>query len=264
MIDSADIHRLPMGYVIAPPGGPVPAGQPVMLCAYLVRHPRGTLLWDTGIGEHPEVEELFRPVRRGLEDALRGHGLRLADVDVVGNCHLHFDHAGGNARFPDVPILAQRVEHQAAARVEDYTIPGIADFPGARYELLAGDAVVWDGIRVVPTPGHTDGHQSLVLDTRQGRVVLAGQSFNTASDYARARLVREAGIAGSPLEAGSPVDAGSPLEAGNPAEAGSPVEAGHPVEAGYPAWMDIVEALDPWRVYFAHDTAVVESPVARP
>ena len=109
---------------------------------------------------------------------------------AVANCHLHFDHAGGNARFPGIPIVVQRVEHETALATEDYTLPGIADFPGARYELLDGEAPIWPGLTVIPTPGHTAGHQSLVVETRQGRVVLAGQSFNLASEYAQARLSR--------------------------------------------------------------------------
>ena len=227
MIDAADIHRLRMGYVVAPPGGSVPEGELVQLCAYVIRHPSGVLLWDTGIGVHPEVDQVFRPRRWSLDGQLASVGLRPSDVSVVGNCHLHFDHAGGNSSFAGVPILAQRVEHETAASVEDFTIPGIAEFPGARYELLSVEAPVWDGIRVVPTPGHTSGHQSLLVETRQGRVILAGQSFQTASDYARVRLAHELRAAGYDI---------------------SP-------DAETPPWMPILEAFDPWRVLFAHDVA---------
>jgi glyoxylase-like metal-dependent hydrolase (beta-lactamase superfamily II) len=240
MMDATDIQRLRMGYVVAPPGGPVPAGELVQLCAYVIRHPRGVLLWDTGIGVHPEVDEAFRPVRWPLAAQLEAVGLRMSDVAVVGNCHLHFDHAGGNSSFRDVPILAQRVEHEAALG-PGFTIPGIAEFEGARYELLSGDAPVWDGVRVVPTPGHTPGHQTLVVETRQGRVVLAGQSFQTASDYARVRLAHELRSAGYAI----PPDAIPPGD--DP-----------------PPWMPVVEALDPWRVLFAHDVASWERGPALP
>jgi glyoxylase-like metal-dependent hydrolase (beta-lactamase superfamily II) len=235
MIDAGDIHRLRLGFLHLRPDemrrGDVNALW--MVCAYAIRHPRGVLLWDTGIGSHPEVDAELRPVRWPVDEQLRAVGIQPADVTVIGNCHLHFDHAGGNSRFPDIPILAQRVEHAAAASVPDYTLPGIAEFPGARYELLSGDAPVWDGVRVIPTPGHTDGHQSLVVETRQGRVVLAGQAFNTASDYARASLARELAAAGYPPESTPAADAS-------------------------PSWMDVVEALDPWRVLFAHDLATWE------
>jgi len=232
VIDATDIHRLRMGYgVIREAKAPEFAGQRLQLCAYLIRHPMGVLLWDTGIGEHAEVERVYTPVRWPLEAQLAAHGLRLADVAVVGNCHLHFDHAGGNNRFPGVPILAQRVEHASAALVEDYTIPGIADFPGAAYQLLEGEAPIWDGVTILPTPGHTDGHQSLVVETRQGRVLLAGQSFTYASEYARALLSQELRIGGYPPDADEDAF------------------------ADYPAWMDDLQALDPWRVLFAHDVA---------
>lgn len=243
MIDAGDIHRLRLGYLHLRPAemrdGDVNALW--MVCAYAIRHPRGVLLWDTGIGSSPEVDELLAPVRWPLEAQLRTVGVERAEVKVVGNCHLHFDHAGGNALFPGVPILAQRAEHAAAVAVEDYTLPGIADFSGAAYQLLDGDAPVWDGIRVLPTPGHTDGHQSLVVETRQGRVVLAGQAFSTASDYARAHLAKELHQAGY-------ADAG----------------AGADDRSGYPPWMDVVEALDPWRVLFAHDLATWERVEAIP
>lgn len=226
MIDARDIVRLRTGFATVPAAeSAARAGERLMMCAYVVRHPRGIFLLDTGIGEAAIVDELYQPVRWDIGDQLAAVGIRVDEVAVVANCHLHFDHSGGNSRFPGIPILAQRVEHQTASKEEDYTIPGIADFPGARYELLDGEAPVWPGITILPSPGHTAGHQSVVVETRQGRVVLAGQSFNRASDYASARLVQELR------------------------------QSGYAVEEGYPAWMDAVDALDPWQVLFAHDVA---------
>src|SRR6185436_154598 len=54
---------------------------------------------------------------------------------------------------------------------------GRSDVVAVANELLDGEAPIWPGLTVIPTPGHTAGHQSLVVETRQGRVVLAGQSF---------------------------------------------------------------------------------------
>ncbi len=226
MIDASDILRLRTGFAILPPEDQAThTGDRLMMCAYAIRHPKGVFLFDTGIGSDPVVDEQYSLVHWDLDDQLAANGLGRSDVVAVANCHLHFDHAGGNARFPGIPIIAQRIEHETALATEDYTLPGIADFPGARYELLDGEAPIWPGLTVIPTPGHTAGHQSLVVETRQGRVVLAGQSFNLASEYAQARLSQELDHAGY----------GDPF--------------------GYPAWMDIVEALDPWRVLFAHDVA---------
>lgn len=235
MIDASDILRLRTGFAIVPAEeSPEHAGERLMMCAYAVRHPRGVFLFDTGIGSDPTVDEQYSLVHWDIDAQLAANGLARSDVVAVANCHLHFDHAGGNARFPGIPIIAQRIEHETALATEDYTLPGIADFPGARYELLDGEAPIWPGLTVIPTPGHTAGHQSLVVETRQGRVVLAGQSFNLASEFAQARLSQELDHAGY----------GDPF--------------------GYPAWMDVVEALDPWRVLFAHDVASWERGPAIP
>lgn len=226
MIRAEQIVRWRAGFVIGPEGHPL-AGQRLMVCAYLIRHPDGLFLFETGIGANPEVDELFRPVRWPLERVLDELGARRTDIAAVANCHLHFDHAGGNPALAGVPIYAQRAEFQAAHGV-DYTIPEIVTFADARYELLDGETEVWPGLRLIPTPGHTDGHQSLLVDTSDGPVLLAGQSFSTASEYAAALLERELKQSGS-----------------DPA-------------ANYPAWMDRVAEADPVRVLFAHDTATWE------
>ena len=54
------------------------------------------------------------------------------------------------------------------------------------YEILDGEEEILPRIRVVPTPGHTDGHQSLVVDCAEGPVVLLGQAYEFASDCAKA------------------------------------------------------------------------------
>jgi N-acyl homoserine lactone hydrolase len=224
MLEIGSIITLRLGYVNIPEDNPVHPGQRWMVIAYLVRHPRGLFLFDTGIGEHEVVEGRYRPVRWPLDRVLATAGASTGDIAAVANCHLHFDHAGGNPRFPYRPIFAQRTEHELAGR-EGHTIPGLTDFPGAAYELLDGEAEPWEGLRIMPTPGHTPGHQSLVVETRQGRVVLAGQAVDLASDFAAARFEQE-------------------LRA-----------VGHEPEASYPEWLDGLMALDPLEVRFAHDTA---------
>jgi len=225
---ASDVLRLHMGHFTMPEGGRIPAGQLVVVSAFLIRHPRGLFLFDTGIGEgHAEAEARYRPVRRSLDAELARVGASASEVRLVANCHLHFDHSGGNFRFAGVPIFAQAREH-AAAQAPDYTLPDrVIDFAGARFELLDGEAEPLDGLRIIPTPGHTDGHQSLVVETKQGRIVLAGQAMNETSDYARAHYA-------SALA----------RERGGPAPG--------------PARMDRFAALDPWRVYFAHDLAIWE------
>ncbi|MBV6697278.1 MBL fold metallo-hydrolase [Kitasatospora aureofaciens] len=225
------IRRLDLGYFVRPAaevGGPRPRVEPVL--AYLVRRPDGLLLFDTGIGAgDPETEAHYRPVRRPLPEALAAAGVALADLDLVVNCHLHIDHCGGNPLLAGMPVLVQAAE-LAAARKGDYTIDALVDFPGADYRELDGEAEVWPGVRVVPTPGHTAGHQSLVVERPDGgAVVLAGQAYDFASEYGSAVLARRAAREG----------VAPPLP-------------------GYPAWLDRLAAFGPHRVLFAHDNAVWE------
>lgn len=151
--------------------------------AYLVRSHHGVLMWDTGLGPpHEALDSIYRPRRVDLPTALAGAGASLADADVVANCHLHFDHCGGNHRFPGVPIVVQRIELEDARR-PGYTVPEWIDFVGAAYRVVSGEHDVFPGVWVMPTPGHTRGHQSLVIETKGGLVVLAGQAAETVANF---------------------------------------------------------------------------------
>jgi N-acyl homoserine lactone hydrolase len=151
--------------------------------AYALFHPDGLLLIDTGmVDHHPEIDEVYRPTLRPLPE----HGLPLDEVTRVINTHLHFDHCGGNRLFPGVPISVQRAERQAA-REPDYTIPEWVEFDGAVYEELDGPAEIADGVRVLPTPGHTSGHQSVLVETDDGLVVIGGDVAHTLEDLERER-----------------------------------------------------------------------------
>ncbi|MEU2787880.1 N-acyl homoserine lactonase family protein [Streptomyces sp. NPDC007100] len=224
------IRRLDLGYFVRPPsetGGPEPRVEPVL--AYLVRHDAGLLLFDTGIGAaDPGTEAHYRPRRRSLEAALAAAGHRLADVTLVVNCHLHFDHCGGNPLLSGRTILVQATE-LALARQDGYTVDALVDFPGVVYEELHGEAEVWPGVRVVPTPGHTEGHQSLVVERPGGTVVLAGQAHDRASDFAAEHLARRAALDG----------VAAPLPSCRP-------------------WLERLAAFGPRRVLFAHDCSVWE------
>jgi N-acyl homoserine lactone hydrolase len=95
-------------------------------------------------------------------------------VAVVVNTHLHFDHCGGNRLFPGIPIHVQRRELMDARTEDDYTVKEWVDFPGATYVEHDGEAEILPGVRLVPAPGHTAGHQIVVVETDEGPVVLGG------------------------------------------------------------------------------------------
>jgi len=194
--------------------------------AHAVVHRDGVFLFDNGAGiGNADVEAAFTPRVKRLEDALAEHGLSLADLTGVANCHLHFDHAGQNARLPrGVPIFVQRPEW-ARVREPDYTVPEWIDVPGLAYEVLDGEAEVGPGLRLIPTPGHTPGHQSLVVETADGIIVLAGQALQSRLEWEGATDPTASGAADAP-------------------------------DPRYATSVARLRALDPVRVHFAHDPSV--------
>jgi N-acyl homoserine lactone hydrolase len=132
---------------------------------WTIDHPAGLVLVDTGmIDSRPEVDDMSPTPHP--ENIPR-------DVVCVINTHLHFDHCGGNRLFPGVPIHVQARE-LADARSLEYTIREWVDFDGATYVEHEGEAEVLPGIHLLPAPGHTDGHQVVVVETDAGTHVLGG------------------------------------------------------------------------------------------
>jgi N-acyl homoserine lactone hydrolase len=220
-VTDINVRRVDLGWFIRPAeetGSGSPRVEPTL--GYLVDHPAGALLVDTGMGRHPWVEDHYRPHRVPLPEALTAAGSTVGDIRYVVNCHLHFDHCGGNPALAGRPVFTQRAELAAARAESDYTLPELIDHDGARYEELDGEAEILPGVLIVPTPGHTAGHPSLVVTRGDGTVIVAGQSHDNATLFTGDVLARHAGV-------------------------GAP-----------PPWIDRLLALDPRQVVFAHDNAV--------
>jgi len=225
-----DIARLFLGTFVRP-AEETGTGRPRVeaVYGYLVRHDDGMVLLDTGMGEgDEETETWYRPVRVPLQQALADRGVLLDEIAMVVNCHLHFDHCGGNPLLVGRPVVCQR-EELRTAKAGDYTFDHLVDHPGLTYEVLDGESEIRPGLYVVPTPGHVDGHQSLVARCSDGTVVLAGQSHDGASGWSADVL------------------------------AASATDLGHtePLPRA-PEWMARLMEFDPRRVVFAHDAAVWE------
>lgn len=189
------MHRLDVTTTHPDPSLPWADGD-IEVYAYLIEHPDGLILVDTGVGECNElIDALYRPEHHGLAEAIASTGHRIEDVSVIINSHLHFDHCGNNRLFPDVPILVQRREYEAAQEPY-YTDPDWVDFPGANILQLDGDHTIASGVRVLSTPGHTPGHQSVLVEGDDGRVLLAAQAAYRPADFA----AHEVGERNTPTE----------------------------------------------------------------
>lgn len=177
-----DVLPLRLATVVYPPGHPL-AGQTGVVNAYALRHPAGVVLVDTGVGEgNAWIDEHYQPVRQSLVDALGAYGLAIGDVIALINTHLHFDHCGGNHLFPGIPIYVQSIEYEAAHELA-FTVVEWVDFEGASYHRIDGEAAIQTGIRLLPTPGHTPGHQSVTVQTDAGLVLLAGQAVQSRAEF---------------------------------------------------------------------------------
>ena len=152
---------------------------------YVVKHPEGTVLFDSGahpdfatdpVGRMGAAAEDF-VVKVGAEDGivpvLARIGMEPADIDLVIQSHLHFDHAGGLGAFPGTPVMVQRAELEFAGDppADQRDIYIADDFaPVDEWRFADGDEDVFgDGrLTVIATPGHTKGHQSLLVRLDDG------------------------------------------------------------------------------------------------
>jgi N-acyl homoserine lactone hydrolase len=146
---------------------------------YVILHEQlGVVLVDTGCGGPDEVLRYYKVVNRAVADALADHGLAPVDVKLVVNTHLHFDHCGQNPAFAHAPLMVQRAEHERILRDRDEITEWIAA-SGMRFELLDGDTELAGDLRIVTTPGHTSGHQSVVTTTEAGTELFIGDAAYT-------------------------------------------------------------------------------------
>ena len=184
----------------------LPAGQPwtVPVMSFLVEHAQGRLLFDTGVHCQARLDPIGRlgeersrrlTVKSGEGDdvvpQLARLGLTPSDVRYVANSHLHFDHCGGNEFFPRATFLVQRPELEAARRpgfVPSYS-PSPLDFEHPLdYQMIDGEHDVFgDGtVILIPTYGHTPGHQSLLVRAGKGtQVVCASDACYTRENMDR-------------------------------------------------------------------------------
>lgn len=156
---------------------------PCLVQGFVIRDGDATILVDTGVGEGSAlIERLYAPKRRPLEHALAEAGVAIGDVSAVVCSHLHFDHCGGNRLFPGVPIWVQAAE-LAASREPHYTVPEWVDERGLRYERARGERALSARVRLVPTAGHTPGHQSVAVATPEGLALIVAQAAYSAREF---------------------------------------------------------------------------------
>lgn len=221
-----EIHQLRVSGVTLPdkhPEGP----SSVEVFAYLIIDRGKKILIDTGVGiNSQEINQYYRPIDYGLVKLLSRFGLETTDIDLVINSHLHFDHCGNNNLFPKIPIVVNEIELESAEN-PDYTITDWVNFNGAVYKPVSSPSFVSQHVEVVPTPGHTEGHLSVIVNQPGGSAdIVAAQAAYTADEFNRFP------------------DSGEITAVGNWSDAEA-------VRS-----LNLLHARNPARVYFSHDSTV--------
>lgn len=170
---------------------------------FLVRHPKGDLLWDTGLpqsmaeapGGVSKIGQVDVTLRRKLTDSLAELSLTPADIEYLAISHSHFDHIGNAKLFGESVWIVDADEHAWAFREQARAGRGFAayrELEGFRTRLIEGDDdvdVFGDGtVKMVQAPGHTPGHMVLLLRlAHAGPILLAGDLWNSAESRVRER-----------------------------------------------------------------------------
>lgn len=150
------------------------------------------MLVDTGIADDAadrikiEGVEILKPDEgETMEKALQTIGWKAQDVNVLVNTHLHFDTCGNNKMFPNAILYVQKKEWQYALRPsinqKEYyqeTLLYNSAGCGSGTRLVDGEYEIAEGLILFPTPGHTRGHQSVIINMEEGVVCYAGHAVN--------------------------------------------------------------------------------------
>ena len=178
------------------PGVDVGKSMEMSESCYLIHHTQGWLLWDTGIANSiatmpsglapSDPRAIHWHVTKTLASQLEMLGVTPADIKYVAISHSHPDHVGNVEMFPQVMLLVQKAEY-------DWPNPlGVGRFkPEHPVTKLEGDRDVFgDGnVTIFATPGHTPGHQSLLVKLpKTGAIVLSGDAVHFQSNWDNRRV----------------------------------------------------------------------------
>jgi glyoxylase-like metal-dependent hydrolase (beta-lactamase superfamily II) len=163
---------------------------------YLIKHAQGWMLWDTGVADavaampdgqkpaDPRATHWKRP--KTLASQLEQLGVKPSDIKYLAVSHTHPDHIGNVEMFPQAMLLVQKLE---------YEWPGANNSPRFKPEhpvtKLDGDKDVFgDGsVTIISTPGHTPGHQSLLVKLpKTGALLLSGDAVHFQSNWENRRV----------------------------------------------------------------------------
>ena len=178
--EDGQVHWGPVpGYLIRTAGGRtvlIDTGNPAVLIGKESAAPWWALANDT----RPEDDVVARLAELGITPG---------DIDLLVSTHFDFDHCGRHDVFAaaGTESIVQR-SHLEAVRDDSRFDRGLWDLPGLRYTTVEGDVELEPGLRLLLTPGHVTGHQSVFVETAGGPVILAIDAISHAAHLAMEEL----------------------------------------------------------------------------
>jgi glyoxylase-like metal-dependent hydrolase (beta-lactamase superfamily II) len=149
----------------------------------LIKTEKANILVDTGIGELPKTHKKFHTIHRKpnerLKTQLKRCNLKPEDIDIVVNTHLHFDHCGNNLLFPNAKFYVQAKELRYAYAPDRFQkATYIRKFFDVKVEYtpLHGTHHLMENVTVMPTPGHSIGHQSVLIEDENKTYIYCGDA----------------------------------------------------------------------------------------
>ena len=177
---------------VAPWTPGINVGKPIDFVdtCYLIKHAKGWIVWDTGVTDAlfitPSVDPNAWRRTKSLAGELEKLGVKPDNVKYVAVSHTHPDHSGNVELFPQVMLLVQKAEYEWPNQ------DGSPRFkPSHPVTKLEGDHDVFgDGsVMIIATPGHTPGHQSLLVRlAKTGAVLLSGDAVHLKDNWDAKRV----------------------------------------------------------------------------
>lgn len=135
----------------------------------------------------------IREPEQKLEAVLNSQGLSCEEIDTVILTHLHWDHAFGGLKLPNAKLYVQKRELQYAVAPMPNDMKVYENYLGddlpfflklyRQYVLLEGDLQFDEGLEIITLPGHSPGSQGVVVDTEEGKVIIAGDLISVKEGW---------------------------------------------------------------------------------
>lgn len=179
---------------------------------YLIVHPKGIVLYDTGLSDRLVGRPLYENIEEGygqikfntLIGQLADIGVRPATVSYLVISHQHWDHIGNAKDYATATWLVYKAERDDLFKPAARSLPWFEEYSAlerSKTVSLAGEYDIFgDGtVTVIPTPGHTPGHCSLLVRLKNtGPVILSGDLYHYSEERTLNRMPKEELTLGTP------------------------------------------------------------------